>query len=271
MNINYKPAFTVVLLVSIFVAALVTTLASGLAHAANSEPITVRVSASHFPPYINESPNGRSGMAIDMLNIINDFQSKYHFTVVASPTMRRFYFFEQGRYNVSFFDHLHWGWENYAVKATNVYLRGGEKYVALAKPGRGQEYFEGFKGKTLGGFLGYHYGVAKFNSDPKVLKQEYNMELSSTHEGNLRKVLGNRIDVAILTDAFLSRYFVLHPEQKAKLLVSDIWDQRYNFSIIVRDDSTPNVEELNQLLLQMKRVNALQPLWEKYGIPSDFY
>ena len=250
---------------------LLVILLAGFTLSAVSEPLIVRVNSSHFPPYFNEREHVRSSIAVDMLKILNAFQSKYHFTLVPSPAMRRFYSFEQGRYDLSFFDHLHWGWEKYAVQATRVYLRGGAKYVALAQAGRGQEYFKSFKGKVLGGFLGYHYGLANFNRDPKVLKDRYNMELSTTHEGNLLKVIAKRIDVAILTDAFLSRYLQQHPEKKARLLVSDIWDQQYNFSIIVRDDSSPTVAELNELLLQMEQSHALYPVWKKYGIPASLY
>ncbi len=236
-----------------------------------SEPIVVRVNSSQFPPYSYEKAHTNTSITDDMLTVINAFQSKYHFTLVHGPVMRRFYSFEKGRYDLSFFDHLHWGWAQYAVQATRVYLRGGEKYVALAKAGRGQEYFNDFKNKVLGGFLGYHYGVANFNSDPKVLKKDFNMELSTTHEGNLLKVIEQRIDVAILTDAFLSRYLIEHPQYQDQLLVSDVWDQEYSFSIVVRDGASPSVEELNELLHQMERARALYPVWEKYGIPPAAY
>jgi len=241
------------------------------AQLAASEALPVQVAFGQFPPYFIVKNEQRTGIAVDMIHIMNAFQNKYLFTFVDTAVMRRFYSFEQGRYNLSFFDHLRWGWDKYQVKATKVYLRGGEKYVALAKPGRGQEYFESFKGKILGGFLGYHYGLTNFNNDPKVLKDDYSMELSTTHEGNVLKIIEKRIDVAILTDAFLSRYLLQHPEQKERLLVSDIWDQQYNFSIIVRDDTSPSVEELNQLLQKMEQANALYPVWKKYGIPAAMY
>ena len=236
-----------------------------------SEPIEVKVNSTHFPPYFEEKDKERASMAVDMIEIMNNFQSKYLFTLVSNPPRRRFLSFEQGRYDLSFFDHMHWGWDKYSVQATKVYLRGGEKYVALAKPERGQEYFNNFKGKRLGGFLGYHYGLANFNSDPKVLEKEFNMELSNTHEGNLLKIIEGRIDVAILTDAFLSRFLVLHPEKKDLLLVSDIWDQEYNFSMIVRKHISPSAQEMNSLLANMELAGALSPLWQKYGIPNTAY
>jgi len=241
-----------------------------LASPAQSKPLVVKVNFTEFPPYFVKANNTLSGMAVDMIEVMNEFQSKYQFTLVDNPPMRRFHSFERGGYDISFFDHLHWGWDDYYVNVTKVYLRGGEKYVALARPGRGQEYFSDFKGKRLGGFLGYHYGLADFNSDPQVLKKDFNMELSSTHEGNVLKILEGRIDVAILTDAFLSRWFVLHPEKKDQLLISDIWDQEYNFSMIVRKDISPTADELNLLMASMEQTGALNSVWKKYGIsPSS--
>ena len=235
-----------------------------------SSPLIVKVNFTEFPPYFEKAGSNLSGMAVDMLEAMNKFQSKYEFTLIDNPPMRRFHSFENGSYDISLFDHLHWGWDDYYVQATNVYLRGGEKYVALAKPGRGQEYFKNFKGKRLGGFLGYHYGLADFNSDPQILKKEFNMELSSTHEGNVLKILTGRIDVAILTDAFLSRWFILHPEKKDQLIISDIWDQQYNFAMIVRKNISPSAQELNTLMASMEQTGALDPVWEKYGIsPSS--
>lgn len=188
---------------------------------AASSPIEVKVYFDTFPPYLILKGSKRSGIGVDLVNIMNDFQSTYRFSFVNSPTMRRFQLFDEGKYDLSLFDHLHWGWDENKVDITDVYLHGGEKYVALAKPHRGQEYFEMFHGKTVGAYLGYHYGMASFNNDPKVLANTYNMELTSSHEGNLLKLLNGRIDIVILSDAFISHWLVLHPEDKNKLLVSN--------------------------------------------------
>ncbi len=246
-------------------------LLSGMFSSASSAPIEVKVHFDSFPPYLILEGEKRSGIAVEMIEIMNNFQSRYYFTFVNNPPMRRFKRFDEGKYDMSTFDHLHWGWDKEKVDASDVYLRGGEKYVALAKPNRGQQYFEVFEGKKIGGFLGYHYAMANFNNDPKYLLETFNMELSSSHKGNLLKLLKGRVDMIILTDAFLSRWLVLHPEDKNKLLVSDKWDQEYNFVLIIRKGIKPSVQELNELLTKMNQAGVLFPLWQKYGItPYDF-
>ena len=236
-----------------------------------SAPIEVKVHFDSFPPYLILEGSNRSGIGVDLVSIMNNFQSTYRFTFVNSPTMRRFQQFNEGKYDLSMFDHLHWGWDKSAVDTTEVFLHGGEKYVALRKPNRGQEYFEVFYGKKIGAFLGYHYGMASFDNDPQALAETYNMQLTSSHEGNLLKLLSGRIDMVILTDAFISRWLVLHPEDETKLLISDKWDQEYNFVMVIRKGISPSAGELNDLLNNMNNAGVLFPLWQKYGITPYEY
>ncbi|MEH6345323.1 MAG: ABC transporter substrate-binding protein [Bermanella sp.] len=238
---------------------------------ASGAPLEVKVHFDSFPPYLILNGDKRSGIGVDLVEIMNDFQSNYRFSFVTSPAMRRFQLFKNGSYDISMFDHLHWGWNVDEVDSTDVFLHGGEKYVALAKPNRGQEYFEVFHGKKIGAFLGYHYGLASFNNDPKTLLETYNIELTSSHEGNLLKLLNGRIDMVILTDAFLSRWLVLHPQNKGNLLISEKWDQQYHFVMVVRKGTTPSAQELTELLNEMKRAGALVLLWQKYGVTPYAY
>ena len=91
---------------------------------------TVKVGASAFSPYI-EAVEG-SKVRIELIDLMNAFQDKYHFELVLTGPMRRFVDFDRGLYDVSCFDNLAWGWGEREVEATQVYLSGGEVYVALA-------------------------------------------------------------------------------------------------------------------------------------------
>ena len=63
------------------------------------------------------------------------------------------------------------------LEASAPIIEGGEVYIALAEPGRGQNYFASFEGKHLVGVLGFHYGLADFNTDPDYLRNELKMTL----------------------------------------------------------------------------------------------
>lgn len=172
--------------------------------------IEVRVAMDSFPPYHDtNSQGGFIGVDPDMIKIMNQFQSKYEFVIVPTSARRRIEHFKDNRYDMYMSDQLVWGWQSQPVDTTDVYSYGGEKYVALAQDGRGQEFFDDFTHKNLAGVHGYHYGLANFINDPEVLENKYNMQLSATHEGNLLKVVNKRTDIAIVTQA-TGCYFTLN-------------------------------------------------------------
>ena len=172
--------------------------------------IEVRVAMDSFPPYHDTNSQGDFiGVDPDMIKIMNQFQSKYEFVIVPTSARRRIEHFKDNRYDMYMSDQLVWGWQSQPVDTTDVYSYGGEKYVALAQAGRGQEFFDDFTHKNLAGVHGYHYGLANFINDPEVLENKYNMQLSATHEGNLLKVVNKRTDIAIVTQA-TGCYFTLN-------------------------------------------------------------
>ena len=225
---------------------------------------TVKVGASDFSPYI-ETVEG-SKVRVELIELMNAFQDKYHFELVLTGPMRRFVDFDRGLYDVSCFDNLAWGWGERAVEATQVYLSGGEVYVALAKPGRDQSFFADLTDKRIIGMRGYHYGFAKFNADPDFLEKNFGMTLTYNNENTLRFLFLNRGDVAVVTEAFLPSYFMRNPQHKNKVLISQKRDQDYMHTCIVRRGTHPNASELDQLLKAMEQKGVLKPLWKKYGV-----
>lgn len=228
---------------------------------------TVKVGASPFPPYIETTDlSGGSKARVELIELMNAFQDKYHFELVLTGPMRRFKDFDRGLYDVSCFDNLAWGWGERAVEATQVYLTGGEVYVALAKPGRDQSFFADLTGKRMIGMRGYHYGFAKFNADPDYLEQNFRMTLTYTNENTLRFLFLNRGDIAVVTEAFLPSYFMRNPQHKNQMLISQKTDQDYMHTCVVRRGTHPNASELGELLKAMAEKGVLQPLWKKYGV-----
>ena len=232
--------------------------------------IEVRVAMDSFPPYHDTNSQGDFiGVDPDMIKIMNQFQSKYEFVIVPTSARRRIEHFKDNRYDMYMSDQLVWGWQSQPVDTTDVYSYGGEKYVALAQDGRGQEFFDDFTHKNLAGVHGYHYGLANFINDPEVLENKYNMQLSATHEGNLLKVVNKRTDIAIVTQAYISHWLLLHPQYQGKLLISNKWDQQYNLVMIIRQGISPSKDELNALINDMQSQGLLAPLWKKYGINNS--
>lgn len=231
---------------------------------------TVKVGVVVFPPYIQKDlASGNDMLRVELLELMNGFQDTYHFKPVVTGTVRRFKDFDLGKYDMSTYDNLAWGWEDRPVDASNVYLRGGEVYVALSRPGRGEEYFTNFADKQMVAMLGYHYGFAGFNADPGYLRQHFQIVFTNDNEASLKLLLLGRGDVAVVSEAFLADFLARQPEYRARFLVSKKKDQAYAHTLIIRRGIRPTVGELNQLLERMRKAGVLKPLWKKYGVESE--
>lgn len=229
---------------------------------ADKKPLIVKVGVVHFPPYIEVEANGKTGgMIIEILDYMNSVQSTYKFEPVQTSAMRKIRDFKNGSYDLSFFDNIKWGWDKADVDASTVYMRGKEIYIAKMKPGRNEKYFADFTGKSMVGMLGYHYGFANFNADVSYLREKYNMQASTSNEGSVKMILRDRGDIAIVSDAFLSWYFITHPEARAKILISNKVDQHYLHTVIVRKNIRPSAQEINTLLSKFKQSEQFK-LWK---------
>lgn len=227
----------------------------------------VLVGVAHFPPFIVNEGGVVGGLAMDMLELMNAQQSKYEFVALPTLSTTRHKIFDMGRYDMSMFDHLDWGWKGRDVDASDIYLHGGEIYITQAEPGRGQEYFDSFKNKRMVGIEGYHYGFAGFNSDPAFLIKNFNMELTRSNAGSIQMILaGNRGDIAVVTKSYLAMYLNDHPEDRKKLLLSSKFDQVYKHRIILRRNINLTIQEVNELLKTLKSNGKLQALWEKIDL-----
>ena len=231
--------------------------------------VEVKVGLAHFPAFVVvDERNNFSGIAVDMIEVMNQFQDEYRFVIYKTTPERRHLDFRIGAYDVSLFDDIRWGWHEFDVEASRVYLMGGELYIARAKPGRDQSFFSNFEEKKMVGILGYHYQFAGFNSDPAYLKQNYSMVLYQNPESIVRRVIAGKGDVAVITKSYLDYFLKQNSFYKRMLLISDTYDQIYSHTFIVRKNIKITAEDINELLDEMEAEGVLEPLWEKYGIVS---
>lgn len=231
----------------------------------------VRVGGYDFPPFVEAESGGQpKGLTLDLVEALNKAQSQYEFRFVPTSARRRYADVAEGRFDLIFFESPEWEWaaKGHPVEFSNVFLKGGEVYVAPAKPGRGQEWFAELKGKRMVGILGYHYGFANFDSDPETLSKNWNMKLVGSHRSSIEMVLAERIDVGVVTDSYLWAYLARNPAAAERLLVSERYDQRYNHRVLVRKGSPISTETVNNLLAGMERDGTLERLWRAAKVVS---
>jgi polar amino acid transport system substrate-binding protein len=152
------------------------------------------------------------------------------------------------------------------VDVSDVYQLGGEVYIALKKQGRNQKYFSDFNNKNMIGIYGFHYGFANFNSDEDYLIKEFNMMLTPDNDRNIKLLLKERGDVAVVTKAYLQRFLLVNPSVKPQLLISDNLDQVYNHTVLLRPGILPSIDEVNAMLNNLKKTGEMKKLLEKYGL-----
>lgn len=225
----------------------------------------VRVGAYHFPPYVIKPESERpGGLLPELLQALNQLQSDYRFTLVATSTMRRYRDLQAGRFDLMLFESPSWGWQNIPHAALDLHIEDAEVYVARSQPGRDEHYFDEFKGKRMALYSGYHYGFAGFSSDKQFLTDSFSAVLTYSHDSNLTMLLRGRADVAVVTRSYLNAYQQRYPEQSSALLVSQRVDQTYQHQALFRPESALQPQGFAELLKQLNRDKQLDELLARY-------
>lgn len=227
----------------------------------------VRVGAYHFPPYVVAvGQASSSGLLPELLKELNRIQAKYRFVLVPTSSARRYRDFEEGRFDLIFFEAPNWGWQDTAFEMVDMYLEDTELFIARAEPGRDQGYFDNLRDKRLALLHGYHYAFADFNADPRFLAANYQAALTHLADNNLRLVLLGRADIALVTQSYLQDFLRRYPQHRDAFLVSERIDQVYRHRALLSPAASLPGSELQQLLLQTRTSGGQQQLFGPLGI-----
>jgi polar amino acid transport system substrate-binding protein len=227
----------------------------------------IRVVGYLFPPFVNAS---KTGITRSLINTLNKEQTDFEFSFDLTSPARRYRDLSTGNGDVIFFEMPEWDWGDLGnqVEATREIMTGGEVYIAARKKGRDQSYFDDIVSKRIAALLGYHYGFADFNSDGEWLKKTYDIYLTTSHTTNIRIMLKDRVDITVVTEAFLRRFLNANPDHKDRVLISDKRDQTYSLKAIVRKGGPISAAGLEKLLDKIKESGALKAVSEQFGIES---
>jgi polar amino acid transport system substrate-binding protein len=230
----------------------------------------VKVGGYEFAPFVemNASSGQPDGLALRLIEAMNAHQDRFTFQFVPTSPNRRYKDFEDRRFDVVLFESPDWGWKERGlpVETSRVFLDGGELYIALARPERGQDFFARLDDKRMVGILGYHYGFAGFEADPAVLSKRFRITLVRDNAASIEAILKDRGDVAVVTDAYLKRWLRNRPEARDKLLVSERFDQRYAHRALIRRGAAITPAEMDKMLNAMDLDGTLTRLWREFGL-----
>ncbi|WP_419798097.1 MAG: amino acid ABC transporter substrate-binding protein [Terasakiella sp.] len=229
----------------------------------------IRVLAYPFPPFLNE--DNRTGLTTDLIALLNNLQTDYHFELkVTSPT-RRYKQFAAGHADIIFFEMPTWGWQKTTLgfQQTKEIMKGGEKYVTANQKGRDQSFFDDLTSKSISAYIGYHYGFANFNADQNWLRQNFRIGLHNSHERILDLILKNKVDIGVVTLSYLKKHFYANPQLRSKLLISDRFDQHYSLRALVRNGAQIKASQLEHLLDRLKQNKQLRGLFIANGLEDQ--
>jgi ABC-type amino acid transport substrate-binding protein len=225
----------------------------------------VKVGGYDFPPFVDKTP-GATSLTLDLIAALNAFQKKYIFEFVHTSSKRRFINFDEGKYDLIFFEAIDWGWQGREMAASEVIMHGGTVYITRMEKYKDQRYFDDLRGKTIWGILGYHYGFANFNADYEFLKKNYNAHMTTSQDGLIEAAVTGRADISVVVKEYLQIYLLKHPDVQNKILVSTKFDAVNAYTILVRKGINPSVADINKLLLDMENAGILKKLWGKYNL-----
>lgn len=239
---------------------------------ASAHQTKINLGVYHFPPIASVGQNGEAeGLLGDLLKALEQTHPGLSFQIVHTSPKRRHLDFDAGLYDVIFFESPHWGWSERPVDITAPVLEDEERYVALNKPGRGPSFFDNLHQRTIVAISGYHYRLTGYETDTQALEDQFNIEFSDSHSRNLKLIMADRpsvAEVAIVSESYLQRYLSEHPGDLDRLLIAEEPDQRYQLSIIARENAATGADEFLRLLAPLVRSGQYQRLVEKWNLAA---
>lgn len=226
----------------------------------------ILVGGYEFPPYVTSKNGVYQGLALDFIELLNQKQKKFSFQFYPTSAPRRYHDMSVGRYQIILFESKTWGWNSGLVDSSKIFHHGGEVFITLKDGKKTQSYFKDLKNKRIRGIRGYHYGFLGFSTGAKARK-EFNLELTSTHDGNILAVLNKRAEMAILPKEYLDMYLHENPDSEKRLLVSKDYDQIYQLSgLVYKGQSLISANDLNKVLDTVIKDGSWDALLKKKGI-----
>ncbi|MGX5915718.1 hypothetical protein ACR0ST_13395 [Aliidiomarina sp. Khilg15.8] len=227
-------------------------------------PIEVEVAAYEFPPYYSSRlPRHLLG---ELLAELNQRQQRFQFSITEIRPAKRYEAIQSdGCCSLIFFESLDWGWREYVPELVRVgsYLtQGADRYVRI-------ESSVGTPVERIGGVVGYHYNFAGHQNDASIVENEHNLYLADTHRTLINMLLGERLDMIVLSDEYIRLMAQQEPETLEQLNVLEEVDQQYRTRVLVAREGQVPVEWINAQLQAMSDEGVLVELFASFGLQDS--
>jgi hypothetical protein len=227
--------------------------------------VTIASPTSEQHPFVF---NDGSGLAEDIIDLLNETQNKYKFQHILLPTKRLYKNMIEGKLDGTTFNNIDWGWEKNKVKKSNDLIQDQDVFLSLKSQNIEESYFDNIgKVKTVG-VLGYFYTFTGFNDDQQLLKTKYNMALVKSEAKVADLLIKGRGKIGIMASTLLDFIKVNDNEKYNKLYISKRYDSKYTRHFLVYNDSPLSVAELNNYFKKLNSEGKLKQAFSKYGLQT---
>lgn len=226
----------------------------------------VRVGGYDFHPYVDVETD--KGVTFAVIEILNEIQSEYEFVFVETSANRRYKDLMDGNYDIIFFEDPKWGWKKYLnrLSLSGAVATDYEKFITQNSKNKSQDFFKNITAKNKIVILGYHYKFANFNSDPKVLKDQYLTEVTHSPNSVVESVAAGRKDLGLIANSYLASFFKKKPAYREKVMISDINDQEYELNFISKNSGKISREKVLKWVQLLKANKKFIKLLKDHSI-----
>ena len=214
------------------------------------QPVLVKVGGYDFLPYFSMEGGKPRGISADLVDLLNHFQSQYHFDLKEIPSKRRYILLEEGYVDLLLFEDKNWEWENKQVLFSQPLLKDSESFLTLQEGEKSQDFFKNPGLKSLVAVKGYHYAIAGFNADETWLKNNFKISLVSDQYKLLEALTYKRGELALITTSFFKNWSNQNPVTARTYILSQEKDQEYTLCGIISPRSPLTPEAFRTLLVE---------------------
>jgi ABC-type amino acid transport substrate-binding protein len=227
---------------------------------------TIKVGGYVWEPVVFLSGRNYQGLTLDLIDAANKAQGDFEFEFVLTTPENRYRDFQQGKFDMIFFEDIDWGWNAHPVNATIAQAKGTELYIALNTSGRDQRFFQNIKEKNISAVKGFHYSFAGSNTSEDYLKKHFKIRLHDQSSLVLEDILDEKSEIGVINSLYLQYAIVENYKIEKQLLIGQKFDQDFTLSTLVRKNSAMTVAQMNVLLNRLKDEGVLKAIWDKYQL-----
>ncbi len=202
-----------------------------------------------------------SGVLADFVGRMNQVQDKFTFELAIYPRLRLDRIFIDKQADVYPLRNVAWTDPALELLPTRTILTSGDVYVAHnSNRYGGRAVFTDLKSRRIAGVRGYHYQLFDNNPDEAYIKTHFSAYLFSSNEAVINFLLVDRADIGIVPEVVMANTLA-DPAMRAKLIVSERFDSRFELSNLVRKDGPMSVDDMNgviELLVKSGDVDKLK-------------